>query len=62
MNSEKQSLGNVELFKEHICGSKDGRNYEFDAYTIKVKGVDIGIAIRKEDKKVFELAMDGKIK
>lgn len=60
--NEKKLLGTFELSKEHKEFEKDGEKVEYDDLTLNVKGVDIKIMIKKEDKKLFELALDGRIK
>ena len=64
MNGEKKNLGKVDLLAEHLVGTSKTtqKNYDFMSYTIVVAGVEIGISINKEDRKVFELALAGKIK
>lgn len=60
--NEKKLLGTFELSKEHKSFEKDGDKVEYDDLILNVKGVDIKIMIKKEDKKLFELALDGRIK
>lgn len=60
--NEKKLLGTFEVSKEHKQFEKDGDKVEWDELTMKVKGIDIKILIKKEDKKLFDLALEGRIK
>lgn len=60
--TEKELLGTFELSKEHKSFERDGETVEYDDLTLNVKDVDIKILIKKEDKKIFELALAGRIK
>lgn len=60
--TKKELLGTFELSKEHKSFEKDGSNVEYDDLTLNVKGTDIKILIKKEDKRIFDLALEGRIK
>lgn len=60
--NEKELLGTFKLCKEHKSFEKDGSNVEYDDYTMDVNGVDVKILIKKEDKRIFDLALAGRIK
>lgn len=60
--NEKKLLGTFKLSKEHKSFEKDGEKVEWDDLTLDVNGIDIKIMIKKEDKKLFDLALEGRIK
>lgn len=60
--TEKVLLGTFELSKEHKSFEKDGDTVEYDNLTMNVNGTDIKILIKKEDKRIFDLALEGRIK
>lgn len=61
MQETKQVLGKVELVAVHVSGTKkDGSEFAFDRFAIKIDDVEIGINPRTEDKTLFEYKL-GKV-
>lgn len=55
MTENKKVLGKVDLVVTHVSGTnKDGRDYDFDYFSLKLSDCEIRIVPRAEDKSLFE--------
>lgn len=58
MNETKKVLGKVDLVVTHVQGvNKEGKDFSFDYFSIKLDDVEIRINPRAEDKSLFEYKM-----
>lgn len=56
-----KNLGVFQLSSEEKSFEKDGDKVEWTELTISVKGYPIKIVVKKEDKKLFDMIMNGEI-
>lgn len=56
-----KKLGLFELSSEEKSFEKDGEKVEWTEYVLNVKGFPIKVVIKKEDKKLFDLAITDQI-
>lgn len=58
MTENKKVLGNVPLIVTHVSGTnKEGKDFSFDTFSIRIDDVEIRINPRAEDKSLFEYKM-----
>lgn len=55
MQETKKVLGKVDLVAIHCSGTnKEGKEFAFDRFALKIGDVEIGINPRTEDKSLFD--------